>query len=343
MFARNPVLAVLLSLLCLLLLLCLAGFLFTAYKTASIRTAYPNLGERIDIGGYAMNSVLIPAAVNADLPPLVFVHGASGNLRDQLFAFSKPLQGRAEMLYVDRPGFGYSDRGGPENGFPDGQADAIAAVMDKRGMKKAIIVGHSFGGAVVATFALRHPDKVLGLVFLSPATHPWPGGIAWYNSAAKMPYVGWLLTHIVTLPVGLTLLDAGTKSVFAPNHRPDDYVANTAPGLLLQPSVFRANATDIANLLDYTKKVSPLYNQITAPTVIITGDADNVVSPVLHSQALHRAIAGSQLVTVHNMGHKSDYVANDLAIEAIETLAGIPHDLQLTARRVDARLVNDHE
>ncbi|MGO8126822.1 alpha/beta fold hydrolase, partial [Rhizobium ruizarguesonis] len=57
---------------------------------------------------------------------------------------------------------------------------AIARLMEKRGIEKEIIVGHSFGGAITAAFGLRHPDKTAGLLFLAPATHPWPGGIDWY-------------------------------------------------------------------------------------------------------------------------------------------------------------------
>ncbi len=106
-----------------------------------------------------MNAVHIPRPDTADLPPLVFIHGASGNLLDQIGAFLLPLEGRAEMLFVDRPGHGYSERGGPENAFPSGQADAIAKLMEKRGIEKAIIVGHSFGGAIAASFGVHHPEK----------------------------------------------------------------------------------------------------------------------------------------------------------------------------------------
>ncbi len=120
----------------LLLLLIVIGLLlaFTRWKTSVIERDAPGIGELIDVGGFRMNSVLLPAGPAADLPPILFIHGASGNLRDQLFAFRGALQGRADLLFVDRPGHGYSERGGPENGFPDGQADAIARLMGKRGI-----------------------------------------------------------------------------------------------------------------------------------------------------------------------------------------------------------------
>lgn len=63
----------------------------------------------------------------------------------------------------------------------------MATLMKKRGIRKAIIVGHSFGDAIAAALAARHPDKVTGLVFPSPAFYSWPGGVAWYYDAARAP------------------------------------------------------------------------------------------------------------------------------------------------------------
>jgi pimeloyl-ACP methyl ester carboxylesterase len=139
----------------------------------------------------------------ADLPPVVFIHGASGNLLDQMVPIRPLLEGSAEMLFVDRPGHGWSERGGPANATPAGQAAAIAALMEAYGMEDAIVVGHSFGGAIAAAFALDHPEKTRGLVFLSAATHPWPGaGTSWYYEVAAMPVVGRLFAETLAWPGG---------------------------------------------------------------------------------------------------------------------------------------------
>ena len=131
--------------------------------------------------------------------------------------------------------------------------------MDKRGIPKAIIVGHSFGGAIVASFALRHPEKVAGLIFISPATHPWPGGIDWYYTVASTPVVGWLFSNTLALPAGLFKLDGGVRSVFSPNPVPANYNSEAAPALVLRPQTFQYNATDVANLEAYVRRVAPHY------------------------------------------------------------------------------------
>lgn len=314
------------------------AFGFTTWKAKAIEAAHPNIGQLVDIGGFRMNCLHVPQPQGADLPPIVFIHGASGNFRDQETAFRKALDGRAEMLFVDRPGHGYSERGGPENGFPDGQATAIARLMEKCGIERALIAGHSFGGAIAASFALHHPEKTAGLLFLAPATHPWDGGVDWYYAIAAKPFVGWLFTQIFTLPAGLLLMGKATQAVFHPNPRPEKYLEEGAPALVLRPASFRSNAVDCVNLNGYLRRMAPCYPKITAPTIIITGDSDAIVAEELHSVGLARDIAGSELVWIRHLGHKPDYLATDVAIAAVEKLAGYPRDVQAAAHMAEARL-----
>jgi len=331
-----------LAVLVLLIIVLLGSAALTAWRSQRIEARWPNIGTRTEIGGMALNAVHVPAPQPADgvepLPPIVFIHGASGNLRDQMQAFRGPLEGRAELLFVDRPGHGYSDRGGPENDRPDGQADAIARLMERLGIERAIIVGHSFGGAIAASFAVLHPEKTAGVLFLAPATHPWPGGVDWYYNLASMPVLGPLFCHVVALHAGMGRLEAGTVGVFRPDARPADYSEQTGPALVLRPNVFRWNAIDVSTLNDYVRDFSPRYREITAPTVVITGDSDPVVYEEIHSRGLARDIEGSELVWIKGVGHKPDYVANDIAVAALEKIAGRPRDLQAMARALEERL-----
>ena len=318
--------------------LLVSSFLFSLWQSARLAARYPNIGELTDVGGFRMNSYHWPRPATADLPPLVFIHGASGNLRDPMAAFFEPLKSRAEMLFVDRPGHGYSERGGDSNLTPDGQADAIATLMRMKGISRAIIIGHSFGGATTAALALRHGKNVAGLLFLSPATHPWPGGVDWYYDLANTPVIGRLFCNTIALPAGLLQMDMGVRHVFSPNPVPEGYLDKAAIPLVLRPDTFCNNARDVANLLAYVRKEQPHYREITAPTIIITGDSDDIVYEELHSRGLKRDIAGSELYWVRNLGHKPDYVATDLAIAAIEKLAGMPRDLDAASRIVEKRI-----
>jgi pimeloyl-ACP methyl ester carboxylesterase len=305
-------------------------------------SANPVEDERlIDVGGFMMNSLLMEPVHKPDLPPIVFIHGASTSLHDPLVAFRSSLEGRARLLFVDRPGHGRSQIGGKDNILPDGQADAIASLMDKRGIKNAIVVGHSYGGAIASALALRHPEKVRGLVFLSPAVYDWPGGVSWYYDAARIPISGVLFSTLVAPPAGLLAIGGATKSVFAPNPVPQNYIRLTKALQALRPIAFRHNALEVASLNAWAKTASRQYPQIKARTIIISGDADKVVSPEIHSKQLAKAIKGSRLLVVHNLGHKPDYIAGDLVVAAIEVVAGKRRDLPAMVRSVEKRIAKD--
>ncbi|MFN3549378.1 MAG: alpha/beta fold hydrolase, partial [Mesorhizobium sp.] len=271
-----------------------------------------------------------------------FLHGASGNLLDQMLPFRPLLEGRAEMLFVDRPGHGWSERGAGGNDTPAGQAETIAALMDAYGMEKAIIVGHSFAGAVLAAFGVLRPERVEGLVFLAPASHPWPGGgTSWYYDLSETPVIGRLFTETLAWPGGVMRLGAATKCVFAPNAAPEGYARGAAISLVLRPEAFRANARDVAGLFAFVEKLAPRYGEITAPTVVISGNRDTVVYEEIHSLGLARDIPGAELLWIENLGHKPDWIATDLAVAAIEKLSGRERDLQGMARQLEARISAD--
>jgi len=307
-----------------------------------IERRYQPIGEFADINGARIHYVHIPAPANAELPAIVFIHGASANLRDQMLPLRPLLEGRAEMLFFDRPGHGWSGRGPGNNEDPSAQAATIAALMDRLGIKKAIIVGHSFGSVVTAAFGREHADKTLGLVFLAPATHPWPGGAtSWYYDLTTVPVIGRLFSETLAYPAGTFQMADATTCVFSPNKVPDNYLNTASIPLVLRPAAFRANAADVAGLYRYALGAAPHYNQITAPTIVISGDRDKVVYAHIHSVGLVRDISGAELVWVHNLGHKPDWIAADLAVGAIEKVAGKDIDLEAMARTVEARIAGD--
>ena len=322
-----------------LLVLLIVLFVYTQIKSAQISKTYPPIGEYYDIDGVKIHAKYIKTDIPSKNPPIVFIHGASGNLRDQISPFQNILNIDADLLFLDRPGHGWSERGSQDNKYPDKQAALIAKLMDKLAIDKAIMVGHSFGGAVLASFAVHHPSKIHSLIFLSPVAYPWPGGVRWYYTLTNLPVLGWLFANTLALIAGLQRIESGSKCVFWPNKMPDTYVRDTAPELVLRPKTFQANAKDIVNLFDYLCKTWPKYKNIKAPTIIISGNRDTVVFPYIHSDGLHQHIKGSELYDLENLGHKPDHIATELTIAAIKKLSGDKNiDLKKMAEELDQKL-----
>ncbi|MEO1747282.1 MAG: alpha/beta hydrolase, partial [Pseudomonadota bacterium] len=244
-------------------LLVLAGI--TRVQVWLIERQHPPVGSFKTANKTRLHYVDTAPSGLSNSPTIVFLHGASGNLNDQRMIYEPLLGDKARQIFVDRPGHGYSSRGPGSNAYPDGQAATLAALLDELNIEKAIIVGHSFGGAITASFALNHPEKTAGTVFLSPVSHPWPGGINWYYDFAAIPVIGRLFSETIALPAGLSRIESGTACVFAPNKPTADYAKSMGAKLVLRPSHFHDNAKDVANLYDYVVKTSPRYSEIKTP------------------------------------------------------------------------------
>ena len=69
------------------------------------------------------------------------------------------------VVTLDIPGHGISEVKGEVHSM-DYLADTLAAVLDKLGIERATIVGHSMGGYVALAFAERHPNRTEAVVLL---------------------------------------------------------------------------------------------------------------------------------------------------------------------------------
>jgi pimeloyl-ACP methyl ester carboxylesterase len=230
------------------------------------------------------------------------------------------LARRHRVILVDRPGHGWSERDSLGSSTPAIQARMIDEALEKLGVTRAIVVGHSWAGALAPALALENPARVAGLVMLAPVTHPWPGGIAWHHTLATTPLIGPLFAHTLALPAGLAMMEMGASAVFLPQQKPPDYVRDTAVALLLRPREFLANAWDMVTLKAAVTAQVPRYGEIAAPAVVISGDADSSVSPDIHARRFVAAVKNARLVILPGVGHLVQNAAPDVVIEAVDSL-----------------------
>lgn len=118
-------------------------------------------------------------------PRMVFVHGTPGSAEGWLDFVAEPVVAGWEMLAVDRPGFGRSDPRDAVTSLAE-QADALVPLLEARGGRRAVLVGHSLGGPIVLRAAIDHPELVGAVVVLSGNADPALEDVAWYNAVAAV-------------------------------------------------------------------------------------------------------------------------------------------------------------
>jgi pimeloyl-ACP methyl ester carboxylesterase len=261
----------------------------------------------------------------ADAPAhrtVVLIHGASGSLLDMELALGRHMPPDMRVIAVDRPGLGWSERPtGAHMASPAAQAAMIAEALRTRGVRQAIIVGHSWAGAVALNFALDQSDLVAGLLLLAPVSHPWPGGVTWYYYPATTPVVGDIFIRSLVYPLASLIFERAVDGVFAPQVAPCNYAEDTAARLILRPKSFKANAQDVRYLLPFIEQQSTRYGDIRVPTAIVSGTTDDVVWTKIHSHGLRREIAGAILTELPDVGHMPHHVATDIVLDQLARLS----------------------
>lgn len=298
-----------------------AGALITCIGSWRIARAHPPRGRRIDAGGGRQHVVELSLNdAGASALPLVLLHGAGSNLEDMRLALGEQLAARHRVILIDRPGQGWSAGMGRKSSSPAAQAMVLREVLDRLGVARAVLVGHSWGGALALSFALDHPQRVAGLVLLSPPTHPHLPGMARLYRVLAAPLAGWLFAHTLALPLSAATFAAGIRAAFAPQAPPRHYLKRSAAFLLLRPSAFLANARDIADLQAFLARQAPRYRELVVPTVIVQGDRDRIVSIEKHAKAFAAAAPQAKLIVLPGVGHMTHYAAADRVMAEIEQL-----------------------
>lgn len=99
--------------------------------------------------------------------PMIMVHSLAGNTRQWQAQLDYFRRTRLTIAF-DLRGHGQSDPARDHDYSLETMAHDLATVVDSLGLKKFVLIGHSYGGGVVAVYAGQHPNKVAGLLFADP-------------------------------------------------------------------------------------------------------------------------------------------------------------------------------
>lgn len=221
--------------------------------------------------------------------PVILLHGYS----DSWFSYSRilPLMDAKYHIYVpDQRGHGDSDRPASGYTFPDFAADVLA-FMDAKGLKEAIIVGHSMGSFVAQHVAARAPERVTRLVLVGSATtvrndvvFELQRNVNGLGDPVPTKFVREFQTGILSQPV------------------PDQFLERVISESLKLPT--RVWQGVMAGMMASGARAK--LNNIKAPTLVIWGDQETVF-PRSEQDALVSAIPNAVLKVYPKTGHSPNW------------------------------------
>ncbi|MCS7251864.1 MAG: alpha/beta hydrolase [Thermoflexus sp.] len=229
----------------------------------------------------------------------------------------KPMSNWGTVVAFDRPGFGLTERPtrwtGPNPYSPEAQADLTIQLMDALGIKRAVLIGHSAGGAIALLTILKYPERVEALVLIAPAVYIDNSVPDWARLLLDTPQIrrlGPLLVRSIR-NWGLTL----ARSAW---HDPTKLTPEIEEGYT-RP--LRAENWD-RGLWEVVRASRPLrlerrLAEIQKPVLVVTGDSDRIVPPE-HSIRLSKEIPGGRLVVIPQCGHVPQEECSEPFLKAVE-------------------------
>jgi pimeloyl-ACP methyl ester carboxylesterase len=246
-------------------------------------------------------------------PDVLLIHGSPGSLEDwdQVIAALGPSY---RVTAYDRPGQGYSGVGNSDFSYK-ANADTAIALIDALHLHDVTVAGHSYGGSTAMAMALEHPTTVKDYVVVDSAIYrairqPDP----MYHLLA-LPMVGTGFARTVVPLVIEGKIRSGIQAEFKGAVPSEEFLALRAR-IWAQPKVTTTIAIESLSSDSDAAELSPHYREVSAPLFILA-QADNDARREA-AERLHRDVAGSELLLLHDTGH---YIPIQKARELAEVIA----------------------
>jgi pimeloyl-ACP methyl ester carboxylesterase len=206
---------------------------------------------------------------------MVLVHGLGGHAESWSAVMPK-LSRSTRVLAPDLVGFGGTEAP-PEGMSLSSLTKYTGGFLDAMGIRRAVLVGNSLGGAVAIKYAARNPERVERLFLLNSA------GLLDHAPSSLEPDDREEARE-------LWRITAGTRSPL-PNFFLDDMVRRTKTPAR-RAYLRSGEPTDVRDDL----------SKIEAPTTIIWGAKDGLI-PTSHGEEMRNAIPGAEFIVLPEAAH----------------------------------------
>src|SRR5829696_6080969 len=256
---------------------------------------HPEHSRFIDVDGVRVH---YQDAGDESSPALVLIHGFASSTLVWSKVFLRFAQQGYRVIAVDMLGYGYSAK--PRNGEYTiaGQAKLLMRLLDCLGIRQAIFVGSSYGGAVAATCALEYPNRVEKLVLVGAVNNNRPLAFKLMRVFGS-PVFGNVVSPL--LIGSRRLLRKRMKRVYDRHAWVLDERRVNARHFPLRAAGTQRAIIRTVRSWD-AERISRDAHLIRRPTLLIWGENDLEI-PVADGERLHSEIPGSRLIVFLNCGH----------------------------------------
>lgn len=255
-----------------------------------------------------------PASSRNGADTAVYVHGLGGSSTNwtDLGALLAPW---GSGIAVDLPGFGFSE---PEPDFDftlAAHTDQLARYIEGLGTGPVHLLGNSMGGAITALLAGSRPELVKTLTLISPAVpdlRPLPSRLSDPRMAlAYLPVVGRTARRQLAALTPRERAERVIELCFAdPSSFPESRLAELAEehsSRLHLPWAMTALSRSTADIFRVwlargQSSVWSALRSVTAPSLVVWGDKDKVIS-ARKAQRTARTLRNGTLLMLPEVGH----------------------------------------
>ncbi|MEQ8350483.1 MAG: alpha/beta hydrolase [Leptospiraceae bacterium] len=231
----------------------------------------------------------------------VLIHGFAASTYSYRFTIEHLKNQGHEILAIDLPGYGFSDRilEGSQSRFRRAQIvwQVIELISEPQDQKPWILVGHSMGGSVISAMAQLRPDSVLYMVYLAGSVDGGPGWIT-RNAVSWIPGLQSLVIwYAESFKFDEESFNELLESAYARPPEPEEVQGYLQPFLVSDTA--RSILASIENSGDERKLQ---LEEMNIPAILIWGAKDEWVDPKI-GRKLHRDLQKSILYIIEDAGH----------------------------------------
>jgi pimeloyl-ACP methyl ester carboxylesterase len=253
-------------------------------------------------------------------PDLVAIHGTLMCLEDLWLGPVPALAEHFRVVAVDRPGHGFSLRPRGRGADLWDQAGRIRDAVRQLGLRRPVILGHSFGAAVALAYGMLHPEEIAGVVAVAPICFPEPRLEQVLFGPRALPLGGDLLSGLLSAATDRALLPLLWNAMFFPGPMPARFARTFPFDLAGRPAQITAEGEDAGWLWPGLTRSVLGYGSMRTPTRLLGGGADLVVNTFVHGQRAARMIPGAQIELLPEAGHMLHHSHPDAVVRAALSL-----------------------